>query len=1109
MRSLLLLLTAVFPLWSVPTAEAVAYAPDTPVYIDALWFRAHAADCPSLILKEEKETMTLEAADQAGARLGESGQSGRNDCCLVGYQRKFPRAIITEDAMGVLQIMKSGRTKYHVHGCHRFTPVREFERETLAYARGEPGFYLCEHCEERGPGFAAMSDEAWTALPSGAPWVPPAGWSPSPFSVDTLPPQIEVDTLLSETLHGALGIQERVFINPVATVENFMIMRFFFPVGRWLDLYQAYRTTGDPAVLEQLRGSARHYNALSQNYLSAAQKKAQDPEGMAYMYTMAASARITLQLALKHPDRVAAGELAEAEDFLKTIVSVLRPICEGNDNLDPQMGIPRPLADDFRSRAFNRAMNGIGTIGMATAALQDLQLLKDTTEYQSTIDRYRIVIREYIKNFKSVGDLRTYQGEDYFSYPYSATDQGYFVGDVKLFNSPEDQGHYTHLLQGASLLFESVPELGIDDAFMTAMANAVHFNSLTGSSGSIQSPQAEAIRPYSRKNYSVPRDRFYLLEAFKDGLIDAQCHRLSPSQKASANSAYSSRLATLKAHYLKALREDPSLIYLGDAGPLTIRASDGVDWIIGQPIPLQAELSEGLLAGNLDSIAWERLSGPGEASFSDVSALEPSVTFSQSGSHLLQLTVSEGGTSYSATTTIFIRDTTPPAPPSGLVATTGEGFISLDWADNTEPDFGTYALYRAEAAGSGGEIRASGLVSSAFVDLGVVSERAYLYRVYALDINGNVSGPSAEVSVVAAPSAARLFGSDFNGFDGMLPSPSTGTEAWSLTADSVHYAFGLVGRDEAHIASLLKAYTLDRSEITYAIEGVLDFTDGYGDDNNRIGLLLFNDTESQTSDGGGGLYLRLHTDPGTISIMDGINGSTLASITPSGAYSGDGWVGTTLKFTVQIAFANERMAVTFTFTDQDGVEDSVYAEVDAADYPGNYFGFATKIRNRASSFSNRDVPPVLNYRRFSIISTTPGVGSEDANANGIEDAWELENFGGLVDGTDATHGGVPAYFLYLAGWTKDAPVAQAGRFEMAWGQGASGPTISWEFADTVQLGVHAEIWVSTNLVDWSRLPAEHFTHSTRPGNEGKTQHELTVTHDYGGQLFLRMEKPSP
>ena len=197
---------------------------------------------------------------------------------------------------------------------------------------------------------------------------------------------------------------------------------------------------------------------------------------------------------------------------------------------------------------------------MATAALEDLQALNSTKEYQPTIDRYRKVIREYIKNWKNTGFEETYKGDDYFSYPYSATDSGHMEGDVKLFGA-EDQGHFSHSLQGAYLLYESVPELGVDGAFMTAIANTIYFNSYT-TSGSPQTPSQEAIRPISRHPFGAPRERFYLLEAFKDGVIDGQCSKLSEEKKAAVNSSYDNRLKTLHAQYLKALRKDPTLIYL-------------------------------------------------------------------------------------------------------------------------------------------------------------------------------------------------------------------------------------------------------------------------------------------------------------------------------------------------------------------------------------------------------------------------------------------------------------------------------------------------------------------------------------------------------------------
>jgi len=288
----------------------------------------------------------------------------------------------------------------------------------------------------------------------------------------------DTKVLIQETLSEPNGIQELQFTDPVATVGNFMMMRFFFPVENWLHFYKVYRATGDKRLLDKLLESARHYHKLSAEYPSAAQQKASDPEGMPFMYSMAAWSRITLQLARKQSGAVSKQEIEEAEAFLKTMVSVLKPTCEGNNSLDPEMGIPQKLADDFRTRAFNRAMNGIGTLSLITVALEDLKALNTTTEYQPTIDRYRKVIQEYIKNWHRIGYLDpNIEGEKHFVYPYAAGDIGKMVDGGKIYRRAEDAGHYSHTLQGLMLLYESTPELGIDDDFMTAVANAVYRSS--------------------------------------------------------------------------------------------------------------------------------------------------------------------------------------------------------------------------------------------------------------------------------------------------------------------------------------------------------------------------------------------------------------------------------------------------------------------------------------------------------------------------------------------------------------------------------------------------------------------------------------------------------
>jgi len=131
----------------------------------------------------------------------------------------------------------------------------------------------------------------------------------------------------------------------------------------------------------------------------------------------------------------------------------------------------------------------------------------------------------------------------------------------------------------------------------------------------------------------------------------------------------------------------------------------------------------------------------------------------------------------------------------------------------------------------------------------------------------------------------------------------------------------------------------------------------------------------------------------------------------------------------------------------------------------------------------------------------------DDNTNGIDDAWELSNFGALLGEEDIRHeSGVPYYFLYLAGWMSGEAVGDAGRIDIVRESSASSPIITWDFAEGFELGVHAEIWVSTDLVDWVPLPSDHYSHSTESVN-GKTRHTVEVTHDYGERLFLRLQDP--
>ncbi|MFA5423386.1 MAG: endo-1,4-beta-xylanase [Phycisphaerae bacterium] len=89
----------------------------------------------------------------------------------------------------------------------------------------------------------------------------------------------------------------------------------------------------------------------------------------------------------------------------------------------------------------------------------------------------------------------------------------------------------------------------------------------------------------------------------------------------------------------------------------------------------------------------------------------------------------------------------PPAAPTGLVATAGNETVSLDWNDNGEADLAGYNVYRSEYTGGGyGQINASLVLDSNYVDNDVVNFEYYYYVVRAVDANDQESGNSNEAS---------------------------------------------------------------------------------------------------------------------------------------------------------------------------------------------------------------------------------------------------------------------------------------------------------------------------------------------------------------------------
>ena len=111
-------------------------------------------------------------------------------------------------------------------------------------------------------------------------------------------------------------------------------------------------------------------------------------------------------------------------------------------------------------------------------------------------------------------------------------------------------------------------------------------------------------------------------------------------------------------------------------------------------------------------------------------------------------------TSYLAGSITVVKDSTAPVTPTGLTAAIGTGkAVSLDWNDNTEPDFSEYGIYRNTSAVTPANANTDKIAevrASRFVDTDVAIGTTYYYWLNAYDSVENVSGFTSYVQ--ATPS---------------------------------------------------------------------------------------------------------------------------------------------------------------------------------------------------------------------------------------------------------------------------------------------------------------------------------------------------------------------
>ena len=103
---------------------------------------------------------------------------------------------------------------------------------------------------------------------------------------------------------------------------------------------------------------------------------------------------------------------------------------------------------------------------------------------------------------------------------------------------------------------------------------------------------------------------------------------------------------------------------------------------------------------------------------------------------------------------VFAHDVFPPAAPADLQAVSAgapqQPFIDLSWAPNKESDLAGYNVYRHEEGSASLKINRELVTAPTYRDTDVQPGHRYFYAVSALDMRGNESSRSEEVSEVVS-----------------------------------------------------------------------------------------------------------------------------------------------------------------------------------------------------------------------------------------------------------------------------------------------------------------------------------------------------------------------
>ncbi|WP_346188836.1 Ig-like domain-containing protein [Rubritalea halochordaticola] len=239
-----------------------------------------------------------------------------------------------------------------------------------------------------------------------------------------------------------------------------------------------------------------------------------------------------------------------------------------------------------------------------------------------------------------------------------------------------------------------------------------------------------------------------------------------------------------------------------------------------------------------DPLTYSKVGGPAWLIVSSGGDLTGVPNVGDDGLNIFTVQVDDGrgGVATTQLEIDVLPDTSAPAAPATLVATAGDGSVSLDWADNAEPDLVSYSVYRSMTSGSGYLPIATGLTMSGYIDGTALNGTTYYYVVTATDSSGNESGGSAETSATPVDPNSAPVANDASGSvaeDAAIGTsvvtvtstdPDAGdTASYAITAGNTGGAFAIdSGTGEITTSTALDYETVSSYSLTVTV------TDGGG-----------------------------------------------------------------------------------------------------------------------------------------------------------------------------------------------------------------------------------------------------------------------------------------